>query len=109
MDGFANPYLALGAILGAGLQGILNTEPLKHGDCLDDPANLGTDERRALGITCQMPRSIEEALSCFRKSDLRNILSDEVFEFYLTVKEAEAEMLQNKDGEERRRWLIERY
>ncbi|KAL9592606.1 MAG: hypothetical protein Q9179_006545 [Wetmoreana sp. 5 TL-2023] len=110
MDGFANPFLALGAILGSGLHGILETEPLRHGDCLDDPANLTTDERRALGITSQMPRSIAEALRYFRESAaLRNILGDAAFENYLAVKQAEVEMLDGMETEDRRQWLIERY
>ncbi|KAL8726133.1 MAG: hypothetical protein Q9181_006170 [Wetmoreana brouardii] len=110
VDGFANPFLALGAILGSGLRGILDTEPLKHGDCLDDPAYLTTDDRRALGITSQMPRSIAEALRYFRDSaTLRDILGDAAFENYLVVKEAEVEMLDEMEMEERRQWLIERY
>ena len=109
VDGFANPYLALGAILGAGVQGVLDSEPLTFKDCLDDPAKLSPDERQALGVTRQFPKSIEEALNSFRNSLLRTILGDAVYENYLAVKEAEVEMLQQMKTEERRRWLIERY
>lgn len=109
VDGFANPYLALSAILGAGIQGVLDSEPLLHKDCLDDPAKLNRDERQALGITRQMPRGIDEALNCFRDSGLKRILGDAVYENYLAVKEAEAELLRPMEEEERRQWLIERY
>jgi len=109
VDGFANPYLALSAILGAGVQGVQDSEPLLHKDCLDDPAKLSSDERQALGITRQMPRSIDEALGCFRDSGLRRILGDAVYENYLAVKEAEAKLLPQMEAEERRKWLIDRY
>ncbi|KAL8832447.1 MAG: hypothetical protein Q9191_000267 [Dirinaria sp. TL-2023a] len=109
VDGLANPYLALAAILGAGLQGVLSSEPLIHKDCLDDPANLTSDQRRSLGITLQVPRSIDEALTCFKKSSLRAILGDAVFENYLAVKETEIKMLQPMEPDSRRKWLIDRY
>jgi len=109
VDGFANPYLALSAIIGAGVQGVLDSEPLLHNDCLDDPAKLSSDERQALGIKRQMPKSIDEAFDCFEGSGLRHILGDAVYENYLAVKEAEAELLRPMQAEERRQWLIERY
>lgn len=109
VDGFANPYLALSAILGAGLQGVLDSEQLLHKDCLDDPAKLSSDERQTLGITHQMPRSFDEALKCFRDSGLKRILGNAVCENYLAVKEAEAGLLRPMGTEERRQWLIERY
>lgn len=109
VDGLANPYLALAAILGAGLQGVLDSEPLTHKDCLDDPANLTSDQRHSLGITEQVPRSIDEALTCFKKSSLRAILDDAVFENYIAVKETEIKTLQPMEPEFRRKWLIDRY
>ncbi|KAI4192617.1 MAG: hypothetical protein LQ350_008606, partial [Teloschistes chrysophthalmus] len=111
MDGLTNPYLALSAILGAGLRGMLDEEPLHHQDCQDDPALMNEDERKALGITRQIPRSIKEALDCFRESStLWNVLGDAVMKNYLAVKEAENDMmLQGMQTEERRQWLIDRY
>ncbi|KAL8664622.1 MAG: hypothetical protein Q9202_002892 [Teloschistes flavicans] len=110
MDGLANPYLAMSTILGAGLRGMLDEEALHHQDCQNDPAMMSEDERKALGITRQIPRSIEEALDCLRKSRaLKSVLGEAVFENYLAVKEAENEILQGMEIEERRKWLIERY
>ncbi|KAL9581133.1 MAG: hypothetical protein Q9212_004081 [Teloschistes hypoglaucus] len=110
MDGLANPYLALGAILGAGLRGLVDKEPLHHQDCQDDPALMSEDKRKALGITRQIPRSIKEALDCFRESGtLSNVLGDAVFNNYLAVKEVENDMLEGMQIEERRQCLIERY
>ncbi|KAL8638756.1 MAG: hypothetical protein Q9228_004120 [Teloschistes exilis] len=110
MDGLTNPYLALSAILGAGLRGMLDEEPLHHQDCQNDPALMTEEERKGLGITRQIPRSFEKALDGLKKSRvLKTVLGDAVFENYLAVKEAENEMLQGMEVEERRRWLIERY
>ena len=49
VDGLAHPYLALAAIIGAGLQGLLNDAEVAQKDCLDDPARLNDDQRRSLG------------------------------------------------------------
>ncbi|KAL8870767.1 MAG: hypothetical protein Q9174_003264, partial [Haloplaca sp. 1 TL-2023] len=63
MDGFANPYLALGAILGAGLLGINSRLPLEEKDCPLDPAKIDPEEREEKwGITCRLPRTLQEAL-----------------------------------------------
>ena len=110
VDGFANMYLALSAILGAGLQGVLNSEPLAVQGCLADPAKLSKEERSKLGIIQELPASIEEALDHLRKdSEFIKILGTSVVETYLTVKEAECSMLQDMDLGRRRDWLIERY
>lgn len=91
------------------MQGVLDSEPLIHKDCLDDPAKLSQDERSALGITNQMPRSIREAFQRFRDSQLGDVLGNAVCENHLAVREAENEILEQMDTEERRHWLIERY
>ncbi|KAL8786203.1 MAG: hypothetical protein Q9195_008322, partial [Heterodermia aff. obscurata] len=62
MDGLANPYLALGAILGSGVQGVLDSEALTFTNCKDDPASLSVDDRAALGITSQFPKTFDAAL-----------------------------------------------
>ena len=110
VDGLSNPYLVLAAIIGAGTQGILDKEPLKMKDCPQDPSKITAKEREELGITNQFPKSISEALGYLEADEqLREILSDQTVETYLTVKQAEREMLQKMEPAERRNWLIERY
>lgn len=110
VDGLSNPYLVLAAIIGAGMQGILDKEPLKMKDCPQDPSKLTAKEREEFGITSQFPKSISEALSYLEADQqLRNILSDPLVETYLAVKRAEREMLQKMEPAKRRNWLIERY
>ena len=110
MDGLANPYLALAAIIGAGVQSVLDGESMTLKDCVDDPAKLSPTQRTALGICQNLPRSIEEALECLRNDlQLGEILGEAVVRTYRTVKEAEGAILKAMEPEERRRWLIERY
>ncbi len=110
MDGLANPYLALSAIIGAGLQGILDKEVLTMKDCTKDPAALTEEEKTDFGISERLPQSIDEALDCLRHdTQLRDIMGGAVIDTYLTVKKAECEMLQAMAAGKRRNWLIERY
>lgn len=110
VDGLANNYLALAAIIGAGFQGILDEEDLPMQDCPTDPALLSSEERKALGIHRKFPTSIKEALKYLREdSQLREIIGDAAADTYLVVKEAENEMLEDMTPEKRKSWLIERY
>lgn len=113
MDGFANTYLAISAILGAGFQGVLDAEPLKMPDCQMDPATLSHEERVQIGITQSLPAKMEEALQSLREdTTMARVLGKPVVDHYLMFKEAEHEMLQSIGGSEPsglRNWLIQRY
>ncbi len=109
MDGLANPYLALAAIFGAGLQSVDDKEPLRMEDCLEDPASLTAEERKELGIKDNFPKGIEEAVDALEADkQLCEILGPAV-DVYAKVKRAENEMLKKMGRHERRDWLIERY
>lgn len=110
VDGLSNPYLVLAAIIGVGLQGILDKEPLEMKDCLSDPSTMTAKQREELGITDQFPKSIGEALGYLEADEqLRHVLSQPAVDTYLRVKRAESEMLQKMEPKKRRDWLIERY
>lgn len=113
MDGFANPYLALSAILGAGFQGVLDAEPLTMPDCQADPGTLSHKERVQLGITESLPGKMEEALQSLREDPtMGTILGKPVVDHYLTFKAAEHEILQTISDSKPwalRDWLIQRY
>ncbi|GAA2923592.1 hypothetical protein GCM10020221_19550 [Streptomyces thioluteus] len=80
-DGAANPYLAAGAVIAAGLAGIeagLALPPPVTGD----PAVTGGQER--------LPASPADALDRFTRSDLlRTALGDPLFEAVAAVRRAE--------------------
>ncbi|GAW17389.1 hypothetical protein ANO14919_068460 [Xylariales sp. No.14919] len=106
MDGIANPYLALAALIVAGAEGAA----LTAGDCTVDPAKLSGEERRALGIETQFPGNLEEALEALaRDAKMVELLGRDVVERYITVKKAEIELLDSIPEEARRDWVMERY
>ena len=109
IDGLANPYLALAAIFGAGVQGVKNREPLKIKDLQGDPSQKSEEERKELGIRERFPDGIEQALKNLEQDEeLWGILGGAA-ETYCKVKRAEKEMLDGMEDGEKRKWLIERY
>ncbi|KAH7357877.1 hypothetical protein B0T11DRAFT_97323 [Plectosphaerella cucumerina] len=110
LDGLANPYLALSAILAGGMIGIKDSVPLTWGDCEVDPATLTENDRRELNVTEMLPQSLGEALEALRADeDLSGLLGEELIERYLAVKDAETQFLEGLDEKERRDWIIARY
>lgn len=110
MDGLANPYFAMAAILGAGLQGVLDKESLTSQDCLRDPALMDNVSRAHHGITQLMPKNVQEAMDMLADdAELGNILGSPFVKTYLTVKRAEMKMLEAMEREQRHRFMLERY
>ena len=113
VDGFANPYLALAAILAAGFQGLVDGEEMRWEDCGEDPARLSVDERENLGIQKMIPLSAEEAWEALEEDEsLRMVVGEKVADYQLRVKRHETEILSEMSGMDhpkRRNWLIERY
>ncbi|KAI1259215.1 hypothetical protein F5Y18DRAFT_410703 [Xylariaceae sp. FL1019] len=106
LDGIANPYLAIAALILAGTHG---TE-LSWRDCEVDPAKLDEEERKALGISEQFPSRLEEALQALEKDGTMNsLLGREVVERYVGVKKGELALLNAMSDEDRRMWVMERY
>lgn len=110
MDGFANPYLAMSAVLGAGFQGVLDAEPLTKPDCQVDPATLTDQERKYHGIAELLPVSMSEALEYLRQDEeMGKVLGKAVVEHHLGFKKAEYSMFEKIDASKLRDWLIQRY
>lgn len=109
-DGFANMYLALSAILAAGMLGVSHREPMTMKDCQDDPAKIRSEERERLGILQKFPASIEEALGCLEEDkEMHDALGREFVENYFLLKKCEVESLEGIEPTMRRSWLMERY
>lgn len=110
LDGLANPYLALGAVLSAGTHGVVAREKLIWGDCEIDPANLTDNDRKELNVTQPLPGSVGEALEALKADEeLTGYLGRELVERYTAVKEAELNMLSDMGEDKRREWILERY
>jgi glutamine synthetase len=96
-DSSANPYLALGAFLHAGLDGI--REGLDPGAAVNvDPATMSEAEREAAGAR-RLPTSLTEALDALAADELlMTKLGPLRSTAYLTVKRAEAAAFAGKDA-----------
>ncbi|KAK8016148.1 glutamine synthetase [Apiospora rasikravindrae] len=100
LDGLANPFVAVAALLAAGVDG----------DCEPDPASLGAEQRAALGITRELPRDLDQALEFLAAdSTLEELVGREFVRRYVDVKRAELAFLMPMADDERRQWLVERY
>lgn len=110
MDGLANPYLALCAMLAAGLDGLLQGSVLKAGPCLTAPNNMSVEEREALGVKDKMPAGLAESLEYLEANErLRGVLGDALVSTYLAVKRSELDVVQKMSPEEQRAWFVSTY
>ncbi len=99
-DASANPYLALGAIVRAGLAGVL--EQLPAPALLErDPATLAPKEAERFGVGA-LPTTLEQALdelACDER--VRGWLSPLMYEAYVSLKRAELRAVAELDPVER--------
>ncbi|KAK3377918.1 hypothetical protein B0H63DRAFT_512087 [Podospora didyma] len=110
LDGLANPYFALGALLLAGIHGVAAKEQLVWGDCEIDPAKLTVNDRKELNVSEMLPSSVEEALRALKEDeDLVAYLGPELVERYTQLKEFELNFLGEMNEDDRRQWIMERY
>ncbi|MDX2005417.1 MAG: glutamine synthetase family protein [Meiothermus sp.] len=107
-DASANPYLALGGLIAAGLDGLEHCLELPP-EATQDPALLSQAEREAAGIDV-LPQSLEEALGHLRRDPvLLDSLGPARAQAYLAVKHMEWEALKGLSLDEEVRMLAERY
>jgi glutamine synthetase len=87
-DPTANPYLAMAAVVHFGLRGIKEQiEPPKPFQ--QDPNKLSRADIKKLNIA-MLPGSLREALAHLEGSkDMRELLGDEIFERFITMKQEE--------------------
>lgn len=110
LDGMANPYLAMAALLAAGSHGVRAQIPLTWGDCEIDPANLTKADRERLGVKDMLPADLSEALDALSADDeFIRLLNPQIVERYIAVKMAEMKLLEPLTTEQRRQWVLERY
>jgi glutamine synthetase len=108
VDASANPYLAFGAIIAAGLDGI--TRRLELGDPIQlDPSRLSESELRKLKISA-LPPSARAALR-FLEGDhvILDALGPELARAYIGVKKAELAALESLTLEQEVELLLEKY
>ena len=92
----ANPYLLLGALVAAALDGLRHERRLPP-PVTGDPARFSADELTARGIR-RLPTTLEEATDAFAAAEpLRAALGDMLTDAVLAVRRAEAERFQGAD------------
>jgi len=89
-DPSANPYLAIAAIVMAGLDGV--KKKIDPGDPIyENVYNMSLDKRRSLGIK-ELPRTLDEALDELENDYewLKPVFNKDLIETYVELKRAEA-------------------
>ena len=98
VDGSGNPYLVLGAIVAAGLDGLERDLGLPE-PTTDDPASLSVAERRKRGIT-QLPSSLGAAIEELERSAvLREAMGDMLFESFVATRKGELAAFDGMDDD----------
>ncbi|MGB3495945.1 MAG: glutamine synthetase family protein [Elainellaceae cyanobacterium] len=107
-DASANPYLALGAVIAAGLDGIHQKMKLPDPVTLD-PGYLLADQRQAQGID-RLPENLGEAIAQLSGDEiLLNALGADLSKAFLAVRKAEWEGLKGLKLDQEVDMLLERY
>lgn len=98
-DATASPYMVIGAVVRAGLEGIRQKLPLPA--AIDkDPSDLDDAERRKLGIR-PLPATLTEALGVMDAEPVvKSWMSPTMYESYVAVKRMEIEMFRDKTADE---------
>ncbi|MDJ0796297.1 MAG: glutamine synthetase family protein [Calothrix sp. MO_167.B12] len=108
VDASANPYLALGAVISAGLDGVKRN--LDVGEPVTvDPGNLLEAERSARGIDA-LPSSLGDAIAHLQNNDmLKNALGPHLAQAFIAVRQAEWLAMKDMSVEEEVEILLSRY
>ncbi len=95
-DSSSNPYVALGGVIAAGLDGIDRGLELPPATTVD-PHLLSDDERRAIGAE-RLPQTLHEAISNLRSDQvLLEALGERLAGSYMAVKEADIAAFAEQD------------
>ena len=108
VDASANPYLALGAVMAAGLDGVHRDLPLAEPVQMD-PGEMAASERQALGID-PLHQSLGAAIADLEKDHvLLKALGSDLATAYLAVRRMEWETMKEWDLEKEVELLVDRY
>jgi glutamine synthetase len=108
VDAAANPYLALGAVIAAGLDGVRHCFELKDSVTVD-PGHLSELERSQLGID-RLSLNLGEAIAHLSKDQvILDALGSQLAQAYLAVRNAEWEVMQDFELETEVKLLLDRY
>ena len=96
-DATANVYLALAAIIGAGLDGLkADKQPV---NVAQDPEQLSGEERVRLGLR-HLPQSLPDALGSFDANAANRWLEPNLVSAYLACRRQDAKLFASGDADE---------
>ncbi|MEU9223912.1 glutamine synthetase family protein [Streptomyces massasporeus] len=99
VDLAANPYLAIGALIAAGLDGLTSSAALPE-ETTGDPAHLGEAEAAARGVR-RLPDSLERAVEAFRDDEvLRAALGPVLADAVVAVRRGEQASVAGLDDDQ---------
>ncbi|MEU0177954.1 glutamine synthetase family protein [Streptomyces massasporeus] len=99
VDLAANPYLAIGALVAAGLDGLTSSAVLPD-ETTGDPAHLGEAEAAARGVR-RLPESLERAVEAFRDDEaLRTALGPVLADAVIAVRRGEQASVAGLDDDQ---------
>jgi glutamine synthetase len=97
-DESANPYLAIGCTIAAGLAGLDHRLRLPP-ELADDPATHPQHELQALGVK-RLPQSLEESLKHLERSNvIQDAFETALYDAFVAVRRAELELFRGQDAE----------
>ena len=103
-----NPYIALGALIAAGLDGLERNLELPE-EITVDPADIPEAQRKAGGIDL-LPQNLGEAIDALREDTvLLEAMGAELAGSYVAVRQHEWDNLKDLKLEEEVEMLVERY
>ena len=107
-DSSHNPYLALGGLIAAGLDGIA-CELKAPEPVLVDPGDMEEDERISRGIA-RLPTNLAEAIGALGEDEvLMEAMGEMLSREYLLIKSADWENAKDQDAESELQQVIHRY
>lgn len=107
-DATANPYIALGALIASGIDG-LNRSLELPGEVTVDPASI-SEEQRIAGRIDRLPQNLGKAIDALRKDTvLLEAMGPELAKSYMAVRQHEWDNLKDLKLEEEVAMLVERY
>jgi glutamine synthetase len=99
VDLAANPYLAIGALIAAGLDGLTSAAALPD-ETTGDPAHLGEAQAAARGVR-RLPESLEGAVEAFRDDEaLRTALGPVLADAVVAVRRGEQASVAGLDDDQ---------
>lgn len=97
-DSSANPHIALGGLMAAGLDGLEKGLLPKEGQLVDvDPATLTPQELEERGIQ-RLPANLAEAIEALERDEvLKEVLGPDLARPYLAIRHGDLELFSTRD------------